>query len=73
MLWVSVVACGNVDLDFLIEYLQSKGRDCHVNTGVHGMLNKNNEFEFDWEKDGGDLLRQDEVLADSTENKVSLH
>ena len=73
MLWVSAVACGNEDLDFLIEYLESKERDCHVNTGVHGMLNKSNEFEFAWEIDGEDLHRQDEKTAEPTKNKVSLH
>ena len=73
VLWGSHVACGEVDVVFLIEFLQSKGRDCHINTGVHGKLNANEEFEFDWEKDGSDLYRQDIVSAGPTKNKVSIH
>ena len=73
MLWGSHVACGEVDVVFLIEFLQSKDRDCHINTGVHGKLNADDEFAYAWEKDGGDLYRQDMVSAGPTKNKVSLH
>ena len=49
-----------------------KGRDCHINTGVHGKL-VNGVFEFAWEKKGVDLIRQDKENADEVKNKVSLH
>ena len=52
LLWGSHDDCGNVDVLFLIEYLQSKGRDCHVNTGVHGKVNADGKFEFVWTGDG---------------------
>ena len=53
-----------MDLRFLLDYLESRRRDCHINTGVHGKL-VNGECEFDWELKGGDQLRQD------VENAVS--
>ena len=66
------MACGYVDVLYLIEYLESKDRDCHINTGVHGKM-VNGEFEWAWEEPGGDFLRQDKESAGPTKNKVSLH
>ena len=70
--WGSRVKCGNVDVKWLIEYLRSKRRDCHVNTGVHGDL-VNDKFEWAWQENGGDQLRQDVESAISPETKVSFH
>ena len=71
--WSSRVKCGNVDVKWLIEYIRSKKRDCHVNTGVHGKLNANDEFEYAWKENGGDQLRQDVNSAVDPTTKVSFH
>ena len=73
LLWASNGDCGNVDVLYLIEFLYSKGRNCHVNNGVHGKVNADGEFEFVWKGDGSELYRQDFASADPTENNVSLH
>ena len=71
--WSSRLKCGNVDVKWLIEYLESKKRDCHINTGVHGKLNADDEFEYAWEENGGDQLRQDIDSAIKPITKVSFH
>ena len=72
--WGSQVSCNDVDTKILVEFLGSKGRDCHINTGVHGMYpNANGEFEFAWDHDGGDHICQDAANFRNCENKVSLH
>ena len=48
IVWGAKQLSDNVDVLWLIEYLESKGRDCHVNTGVHGKLSTDGIFEFDW-------------------------
>ena len=58
LIWKSAKNCGEMDLRFLLDYLESKGRDCHINTGVHGAL-VDGKFEYAWEEKGGDQLRQD--------------
>ena len=73
MLWASKFDCGNMDVLFLIEFLDLKGRDCHVNTGVHGEVNDDGEFKFRWDKISEDFYRQDLLSAEPTTNNVSLH
>ena len=73
MLWGSLHDSGEIDVLYLIEYLESLGRDCHVNTGVHGKVT-DGKFEFVWKgNDCEEFLRQDKENAKPTKNKVSLH
>ena len=73
VLWQSTVDSGDVDVLYLIEYLCSQGRDCHVNSGVHGKVNANGEFEFVWDEASKDFKHQDYKSAVPTKNNVSLH
>ena len=73
MLWTTKLECGHADVLFLNEFLNLKGRDCHVNTGVHGDVDDDGEFYFRWDKVSEDFYRQDFVNADTTTNNVSLH
>ena len=58
VLWNSKVGVGDVDILFLMQYLESQGLDCHVNNGVHGKTT-NGKFELFWKGDGADLFKQD--------------
>ena len=60
------------DVLLLMQYLQSKGRDCHVNTGVHGKY-EDGKFEYVWDGDSGDFLGQDVVNARNMNLNVSFH
>ena len=73
MLWASHEDCGNADVLYLIVYLQSKNRDCHVNTGVHGEVNADGKFKFRWDRASDIFYGQDFENADPLDNRVSLH
>ena len=53
-----MVNCTAADVNGLLDYLSEKGRDCHINSGIHGK-EVNGNFEWDNELNGGDFLRQD--------------
>ena len=72
MRWGIPGPCSAVDVHWLMEYLESKGRDCHLNTGVVTKL-VDGQFAYDWSKDGSDMLRQDAQKAAELKTKVSLH
>ena len=59
------------DVAVLMQYLESKGRDFHVNTGVHGRV-KEGKFEFYWLGDEERMLREDSQNAAAVKTKVSL-
>ena len=59
LLWASHDNCGDKDVLYLIEYLLSKGRDCHVNNGVHGEVKKDGTFYFRWDKASKGFYGQD--------------
>ena len=61
--WRSKVGYGEADVDLLVEYIQSEGRGCHINTGVHGKLDANGKFEWAWEKEVGKFLSEDDLNA----------
>ena len=66
------MGCNAADVNGLLDYLSEKKRDCHINTGVHGK-DVNGKFEWAYELDGGDFLRQDVVNAGKKKIKISLH
>ena len=70
--WGSVVGCNGADVNGLLDYLAEEGRNCHINTGVHG---KEVDGKFEWahELDGGDFLHQDVMNAGLKKIKISLH
>ena len=75
MRWTSKDDCGNEDVNFLIEFLDTREirRDCHINTGVHGKVDADGNFDFAWKNDGKYLFGQDVESATDTKNNVSLH
>ena len=70
--WGSHLPCNDVDVLCLLKYLESKARNCHLNTGVHGKY-VDGKFDYDFDQEGGDHLRQDVGSATFTKNKVSVH
>ena len=34
--WGSHIRCDGADVSLLVKYLESQGRNCHINTGAHG-------------------------------------
>ena len=70
--WGSKIGCDADDVRLLVKYLESQGRDCHINTGVHGTF-VDGKFEFVWNKDGGDLICQDVLNFRNFKNKISVH
>ena len=36
--WSSPVQCNSVDVIGLLDFLGEEGRNCHINTGVHGKM-----------------------------------
>ena len=57
-----------------MEYLNSQGRDFHVNTGVHGHVNADGKFKFYWNEDSKIFYNQDVESAASLKGaKVTLH
>ena len=48
IVWGAKELSDNIDVLYLIEYLESVGRDCHINTGVHGKLSSDGIFKYDW-------------------------
>ena len=70
--WGSHDECHAADVKCLVEYLESKGLDCHINTGVHGTY-VNGKFKFAWDNNCGYYLGEDVKSAIKANNKVSLH
>ena len=66
------MGCNGADVNGLLDYLAEEGRNCHINTGVHG---KEVDGKFEWahELDGGDFLHQDVMNAGLKKIKISLH
>ena len=72
--WGCNKSCDSLDVKILVKYLESKGRNCHINTGVHGNYpNAEGKFEFEWNKNGGDFLKEDVLKVSELKIKVSLH
>ena len=72
-LWASDEPCHDFDVLILVQYLDSKGRNCHINDGVHGEVNPDGTFEYAWDKYSENFYAQDYKNATPTDNNVSLH
>ena len=56
--WGCVTGCDEQAVNGLLDYLEEKGRNCHINTGVTSKM-VNDKVEFDWKVESGDFFRQD--------------
>ena len=70
--WGSVTNCTASDVYGLLDFFEEEGRNCHINTGVHGK-EVNGKFEWDWDQEGGNFLFQDVMYAGQKKIKISIH
>ena len=70
--WGSVADCGAADVNGLLDFYEEEGRNCHINTGMHGK-EVNGKFEWALELEGGNFLLQDVMFASLKKIKISVH